>query len=267
LCEYILRGLTTPRCPECGYHFTWEEVLDPNRRVHPYLFEHHPESNVDSFIRTAFGSYRSRRFWQSLNPVMPSRPIRLGLFYAASSVIFLMAMFVGCLANSAAVYYMWPNAWGSAPNMLVWIYFNGGLRFDTFAYGLPFVVWPLYSGAFLSVFGITLKRKKLKTSHVMRCAIYGGHPMVWIPVLFVWLLADLLEVYMTGMRAMARLNLDMLASLSLIFAVLRLRTAIVHYLRIPHATATTILVVIMSVLGMLATPVIIKALLEMLGLL
>ena len=43
LCEYNLRGLSEPRCPECGYRFEWAELRDPSRRLHPYLFEHHPE--------------------------------------------------------------------------------------------------------------------------------------------------------------------------------------------------------------------------------
>jgi hypothetical protein len=25
-CQYNLRGLTVPRCPECGYHFAWSDV-------------------------------------------------------------------------------------------------------------------------------------------------------------------------------------------------------------------------------------------------
>ena len=42
LCEYNLRGLIEPRCLECGYRFEWPDLLDPRRRLHPYLFEHHP---------------------------------------------------------------------------------------------------------------------------------------------------------------------------------------------------------------------------------
>ena len=42
LCEYELRGLVDPRCPECGYRFNWPELLDPTLRRHEYLFEHHP---------------------------------------------------------------------------------------------------------------------------------------------------------------------------------------------------------------------------------
>jgi hypothetical protein len=74
LCEYNLRGLTDPRCPECGYRFAWDELLDPARQVHPYLFEHHPKRNVWSFFKTLVGAQRPTRFWQARARDQPSRP-------------------------------------------------------------------------------------------------------------------------------------------------------------------------------------------------
>ena len=56
MCGYNLRGLREARCPECGYACEWEDLIDPTRRLHPYLFEHHPEKNVASFLRTAVGT-------------------------------------------------------------------------------------------------------------------------------------------------------------------------------------------------------------------
>ena len=49
LCDYNLRGLADARCPECGARFTWRELLDPALRIHPYLFEHHPNRASHSF--------------------------------------------------------------------------------------------------------------------------------------------------------------------------------------------------------------------------
>jgi hypothetical protein len=43
MCEYNLRGLAEPRCPECGYRFAWKDLLDAKARAHAYLYEHHPE--------------------------------------------------------------------------------------------------------------------------------------------------------------------------------------------------------------------------------
>jgi hypothetical protein len=81
LCAYDLRGIGEPRCPECGYTFDWPDLLDPTRRLHPYLFEHHPERNVRSFWRTAAGALLPRRFWRALQPAQPSRPRRLVLYW------------------------------------------------------------------------------------------------------------------------------------------------------------------------------------------
>jgi hypothetical protein len=91
LCEYNLRGLTEPRCPECGYRFEWGEVLDPHRRLHPYLFEHHPERNLWSFRKTLFGGLLPGRFWRSLLPVQPSCPRRLLLYGCIVGGLYLLA--------------------------------------------------------------------------------------------------------------------------------------------------------------------------------
>ena len=86
LCEYNLRGLAEPRCPECGYRFTWLEMLDPSQRLHPYLFEHHPRRDISSFFRTALGQFRPFRFWRHLHPrqtLNERRIIRYALLVAA----------------------------------------------------------------------------------------------------------------------------------------------------------------------------------------
>src|SRR5438067_1448656 len=67
LCDYNLRGLIEPRCPECGHRFNWPEVL-AQERIHRYLFEHHPERNAKSFLQTVAGSAFPWRFWKTLLP-------------------------------------------------------------------------------------------------------------------------------------------------------------------------------------------------------
>ena len=85
LCEYDLRGIGEPRCPECGYMFDWPDLLDPTRRLHPYLFEHHPERNLWSFWRTAAGALLPRRFWRTVQPGQV-RPRRLILYWVLTVV-------------------------------------------------------------------------------------------------------------------------------------------------------------------------------------
>src|SRR5688572_30924831 len=91
LCDYNLRGLVEPRCPECGYRFEWAQLRDQKLQFHPYLFEHHPKRNVWSFCRTLLGGLRPLRFWERLNPGQPSRPGRLLGYWAVSMAIALVA--------------------------------------------------------------------------------------------------------------------------------------------------------------------------------
>src|SRR6185503_2909506 len=91
LCEYNLRGLTEPRCPECGYRFEWVELIDAKLKLHPYLFEHHPRRNVWSFWKTAVGGLRPGRFWKALHPTHVSRPGRLLAYWAVVALLVLAA--------------------------------------------------------------------------------------------------------------------------------------------------------------------------------
>ena len=265
MCEYILRGLTSPRCPECGYHFSWEEVLDPNRRDHTYLFEHHPERNFSTFLRTAFGSYGSRSFWKSLSPVMPSKPGRLTLFFMASSTVFLVALAAECLGSVATVCLWSSKYWGITAGKLIRNYAMGELRLDVLSYGLPVIAWPLANGVSLLLFDITLKRRKLKRIHAMRCAIYALHPMIWLPFLVVAYFADACEVFSTGIRAYNDLISFCLYGFGVLVSIMRLRVAMVYYLRIPHAAATATLVAIVATLGFAVSILLLAALLKSVG--
>jgi len=103
LCDYDLRGSTEPRCPECGYQFVWADLTDPARRLHPYLFEHHPRRNVRSFVRTMAGALRPRRFWSSLKPSQPSRPRRLVLYWLVAALL-LPVGYAGAFAAKTVLY-------------------------------------------------------------------------------------------------------------------------------------------------------------------
>src|SRR5205085_3308975 len=81
LCEYNLRGLTNPRCPECGYAFDWPDVLEADRRRHPYLFEHYPRRNLWSFFRTLRGSLLPSGFWEKLKATHAINPRRLFIYW------------------------------------------------------------------------------------------------------------------------------------------------------------------------------------------
>jgi hypothetical protein len=92
LCEYNLRGVQEPRCPECGYQFAWSELLDPDRRRHEYLFEHHSTHRFRWFRKTLWGGLRPGKFWRSLHPVQLIYPRRL-LLYA----LLVVLIYAGCV--------------------------------------------------------------------------------------------------------------------------------------------------------------------------
>jgi hypothetical protein len=109
LCEYELRGLSEPRCPECGYRFDWPDVLDPTRRVHPYLFEHHPRRNVWSFVRKKLAGFAPWRFWQTLQPTARVHPRRLVLYWLIHVpllLLILLGAFVRYFVDVAPGYQM-----------------------------------------------------------------------------------------------------------------------------------------------------------------
>src|SRR3954465_985246 len=68
LCDYNLRGLTQPRCPECGYQFTWRGLIEQRGLEHPYLFEHHRRRPVGSFVHPLLAAALPLRFWRTLRP-------------------------------------------------------------------------------------------------------------------------------------------------------------------------------------------------------
>ena len=197
MCEYNLFGLAEKRCPECGYPFEWTELLDAKRRPHPYLFEHHPESNFKSFWKTAIGELRPWKFWRGLHPAMPSKPRRLLLYYL------LVAMF-GCLIllthfaiASTDMYFkvktereplipIPANALNLPQNMLdallplppnpaffQWLLqTNRDLLVTAWLVGI-ILLWPWLTFATLMIFQISMRKAKVRSIHVLRSTIYS----------------------------------------------------------------------------------------------
>jgi len=193
LCEYNLRGLTEPRCPECGYRCTWAELLHPDRYRHPYLFEDHPRRNVVSFIRTFVGSFFPQRFWASLKPSHAPKPRRLALYWVLTTAIVLLGW-------GAVVADQWvsmqsqfknpgthPVANPTYPTVVImngpWNQFGnaqGSILAESLLIGLA---WPIATFAVLTIFQASMRRAKVRPIHVMRCVVYGYSPAVWIGLL------------------------------------------------------------------------------------
>ena len=94
LCSYDLRGLTDPRCPECGFAFAWAELRDAQRARHPWLFEHGRGRNVRSFLSTYARAAVPWRFWRTVTPSNPVHVGRLLLYAAAVNLALVIAVAV-----------------------------------------------------------------------------------------------------------------------------------------------------------------------------
>lgn len=212
LCQYDLRGATEPRCTECGYQTSWEELRDPKRRLHPFLFEHHPESNFKSFFRTLFATLRPGRFWRSVFDTQPSFPSRLRtcwLTYSLLSITLYIAITwplaavqsregvnksrawnQGNIQNRPELEEYYTSQYGSLEAYLDYMYpleYATHIRIVAPAVfcspismiALFTLLWVPGTVLLLCIFQGSRRRRQLKSHHIMRCAIYCGDISLW----------------------------------------------------------------------------------------
>ena len=277
LCEYNLRGLIEPRCPECGYRFDWPDLLDPRRRLHPYLFEHHPEKNFRSFWRTAIGGWRPRQFWSSLHPVQPSRLRRLILYWCLATSVMIIACIALVIAVVLAVarvnaanhpqfiarWNLPQNAthraelvrrYGSIEALAEKIapakFFNAAgdaIRFSRVprALVLPSFVglaWPWLTFLVLLVFRGSMRRARISPGHVLRCVLYSSDVVLWYGLLLLavapWeYYAEMNNLVSPGMLRLVEIAVGATFTWIVTF---RLLGACRHYLRLGHSAWTVI---------------------------
>jgi hypothetical protein len=243
LCDYNLRGTVEPRCPECGYQFEWDALRDPARRLHPYLFEHHPERNLGSFARTFVEGLRPARFWKSLLPVQHSSPRRLTLY---GLIVGLATVLIGPVLCHALVAFAilatgvgvsWRNALGMAWNATN-IEPAPELFFAAFAL---YVLWAVATFFSLLVFRISMRRARIHPVHVARCVVYSFDAVIWpalatcvataVSIALALLLSKRDFALLSGTVAFAPWVL-------IAMVVYRLVSAYRHYLRFDHPFLT-----------------------------
>src|SRR4051794_13361639 len=187
LCGYNLRGLREPRCPECGYRFRWADLTDPARRVHPYLFEHHPERNGWSFWKTAVGGLRPVRFWTSLVPTQPQRPFRIVLYWMLVTLVALLCVagiyLLGYWRLQETYRVMTARIRVGRPTFSFppieikdVLGFTGRGFLLWWAWGF---LWPWLTFLALMVFRISMRRARVKSVHVLRCVLYSADALLW----------------------------------------------------------------------------------------
>jgi hypothetical protein len=268
LCEYNLRGLTEPRCPECGFSFQWSELLDPNRRLHPYLFEHHPERNVWSFWKTLAGGPRPAHFWRSLHPAQPSRPGRIAIYAILTMLPLLLVCAIhiglGTAAESAWQYGVligvrtgrWNGAVsGRAPISMTLLILNlqSWTRYDPFGrFILVCLLWPWLTLLALNVFRWSMRRAHIRQVHVLRCVVYSADLLLiiwpflgictalfWIDLFGSWSLRSPNAVFQIRASFLEGIR-QCVGILLLAIFVYRLIQAYRCYLRFDHVLATVV---------------------------
>ncbi|HOM49955.1 MAG TPA: hypothetical protein PLE87_01720 [Phycisphaerae bacterium] len=242
LCEYNLRGLIEPRCPECGYPFSWSEVLDAARHHHPYLFEHHGRTPFRSFWRTVWGGRRPRVFWTDLYPAQKIHPRLLLLYWLITLVpgfvaVFLISLFITQFRVLVALEQMFD---------------------DDFAFVWITLSWPWLVFLSLLIFRWSMHRAKVSTGHVLRCIVYSHDAFFWAGLFSSVLLAGLLIqiALVPGFNMAAVPNMlppVMVGSvlglvLAHLVAIWRLYRAYQLYMRFDHVWATLASAIIIALL-------------------
>ena len=201
LCGYDLRGLTEPRCPECGYQFVWAELLDQKLKTHPYLFEHYPKRNVWSFDRTVRGGLNPVKFWRTLRPQMTPVPGRLLLYWLLCT---MMPAVIGILllgaSDLADHYFPQPASlgWGFRGPARPWpplppprpafveaidlvVHFAPAL----FITSLVILAWSIATHLSLLIFQQSMAKAKILPIHVSRCVRYSFDVGVWFALMWI----------------------------------------------------------------------------------
>jgi hypothetical protein len=282
LCDYELRGLVEPRCPECGYGFDWLDLTDPAKRAHPYLFEHHPRRNIWSFARTYLSGLRPRRFWSSLRPSQPSRPGRLLLYWLLATLLLPVSYAALVLRTAVAnapdhrrrrdvelAYQAHPSralspaqrayveAWVDEryPPIFSFAYVRHVYDFH-YAYWIDkhvevavlYVAWPWLTLTVMLIFRASMRRAGVRTVHVFRCALYCCDAGLWLGTAAVLGTPVMVQALDLG-RYISYRDVAVAALAFAPVTAWRLSAAYRHYLQLDHPVATAAAVQVIVVLG------------------
>lgn len=277
LCDYNLRGLSEPRCPECGYRFVWADLTDPARRLHPYIFEHHPERNIWSFWKTAFGGLLPSRFWKSLRPEQPSSGKRLFLYWAWSMAVVVFSCAIQYV--HAAVGYQrmvvvvratlqvnpTPPGWSYWKDQIIAQHGSFQAALDAYHPLFPSprflaavlrdrsvggvvippvlvsLVWPWLTFMALMLFRWSMRKARIKPVHVLRCVLYSFDLGLWVGgVISVATLSTFLVTKTASLNQYVRTGIVWFCLFMALLAIRRLRIAYRVYLCFDHAFMTVL---------------------------
>lgn len=260
LCQYNLRGLIEPRCPECGVPFQWQEVLNRHKFIHPYLFEHHPERNIRSLFATLWHGLRPLKFWRSVRPAHEPNTQRLLIFYAVCCLLVVASLVVAgsvlvlvyiATWNATPHFIPFQGSWslssGSVPpprripNLLSYIDFvtwrrilgQTALPKLLFDLTVGMLLWPILTFLSLSVFQQTMARAKIQPVHLLRCVVYSVSAITCVALL------EMLVIGIAALRmalaANANIISDFYPALEFCFAIVAALLALLVPIRLAIA--------------------------------
>jgi hypothetical protein len=215
ICDYDLHGLPSPRCPECGFRFEWEELLR-EQVEYPDFFETARGHLIRAFERTLARSALSLRFWWQLRPTSRPRSRRLIVYVILVTTIGL----IGALVIAAAPLYEYIQ-WNLTQRALIITSYSNPRNPDDIAYAqqlarpfgsvqkyvdwayppptsiqfwrrtsnilkgrafLPAIVlaWPIITFLALMIFRVSLMTARISPGHVLRCTAYSADAVAWL---------------------------------------------------------------------------------------
>jgi hypothetical protein len=263
LCDYNLRGLVEPRCPECGHRFVWSELIDEGRRSPGWFFEHQIDRKTRAFLETFVASLFPCWFWRRVRPTNPPNVTRLMVWWMCLGLAILL------VAIAPWAHYQWRcYEMGTSErrirsgNTISW----AGWMLETeysnrtrivFPVVLASLGWPWLTLAALLAFRRTMQRAQIKLGHVLRCVVYSMAPgvvLVAASTIVVTLNAESLDplVNMLNRPGQAEL-LDWALEIACVLMLgTYLTVAYRRYLRFPHAIATCIAAQLIVAMALIA---------------
>ncbi|HPF38325.1 MAG TPA: hypothetical protein P5081_15895 [Phycisphaerae bacterium] len=249
LCGYNLRGLSEARCPECGGAFSWNDLLDPRRRTHDYLYEYHEGYHAASILRTMTSGILPWRFWRSVSPALPVRMARLRQYLGVILGAMILSFLCGLAAISvwASPVVWWASSWSFAGSpMAPWSWSVSDLQtvLGVNHFVLTIGIWFAATYAAMHLFGTTMRRRRIKTAHVFRCLVYSSDVFIWLAGLL--MLLDCWEAFAADDLAVLAQYLATLVAILIVD--IRLVFAFRGYLQFPRPFAVVFLTQVVAAL-------------------
>ncbi len=276
------------RCPECGLEYRWAELLNPALTVPAWSFEHAHARHIRAWFATARRTLRPASFWRALrmeHPLAVPRIIVFDLhwwFLIFLVVVACHAAFIPSYITSPLGRTGFKELLAGLERWADWIVLDRALPYsywreaDLFSDGAwnPASIYTCLAWAISPLTFFTLRHslgvRGIRPRHIARITAYAfSLPCFFyiLNIIFLGLLTALTNYFQwlsghfawPSSRATSLLyyinrffHIYHLEWLPLILGVPALasfwRHALLHYLRLPHATAVAILLTLMATL-------------------